>query len=149
MKTQKTLITLGLVAALTFIAGCGSKNESQTSDAAKDASTKADSVATEAGKAIEAAKPAAEQAVKDARVTTTAAASDASAKANALIDQAKSLMGESKYSEALNTLQQVSSLKLTPEQEKLVASLKDQIQKAMAAKATTDGAGAVGNLLKK
>jgi len=99
------------------------------------------------------AKPVAEEAVKEAKAAATTAANaavaDVTARANGLIEQAKTLISETKYSDALNVIQQLSSMKLTPEQEKIVASLKEQIQKAMAALPTGDGASAVGNLLKK
>ena len=90
------------------------------------------------GSAVEGVKSVADKAV-----------GEASAKFNSVMDQAKQLIGQNKYTEALNSLQQLSGLKLTAEQEKIVSDLKAQIQKLMAAKATTDGASAVGNLLKK
>jgi hypothetical protein len=144
MKNQKIIITLGVVAALTFIVGCDSKPANEVDNAAK----KTEGVATEVGKAVEGVKPAVEKAVTDAKNTATDAAAEASAKANSIIDQAKALVSQSKYTEALSALGNLSSLKLTDEQTKIVTSLKEQIQKAMAAKATTDATGAAGNLLK-
>lgn len=144
MKNQKTIISLGVAAALTFITGCDSSSKSQVDTTTKDAGKATESVATGVGKAVEGAKPAVEKAMTDAKNTATAAASEASAKAGTIIDQAKALVGQNKYTEALSSLQQLSSLKLTPEQEKIVASLKEQIQKAM----STNGAKAAGSLLK-
>ena len=153
MKPQKTIITLGVAAALSFIVGCDSKTTTQTETKADTATTaapkKTESLATEATKAVEAAKPAVEQAVKNTTATASATAAEAATKVNAIIEQAKTLLGQTKYTDALNTLQQLSSFTLTPEQDQLVSALKDQINKAMAAKATTDGAKAVGNLLPK
>jgi len=149
MKNQKLIITLGVVTALTFIVGCDSKPSTQADAAAKDTAKKTEGVATEVGKAVEGVKPAVEKAVTDAKNTATAAASEASAKANSIIDQAKALVSQSKYTEALSALGNLSGLKLTDEQTKIVTSLKEQIQKAMAAKATTDATGAAGNLLKQ
>jgi hypothetical protein len=147
MKTIKYLSILSLGVAASLLAGCEKKAPTTPPEGGGAATT------TEAGKLLDAAKPAAEEAVKEVKAAATTAAdnvtADATAKANALIDQAKTLLGQSKYAEALDVVQQLSSLKLTPEQEKLVASLKDQIQKAMAAKTTTDAAGAASSLLKK
>lgn len=144
MKTQNIILSLSLSLAVGLIAGCEKKPDQVTLP--EGSGNKA---TTEAGKLMDAAKPAAEQAVKQATDAANTVAADATAKANALIEQAKTLLGQSKYTEALNSLQQLSGIKLTAEQEKLVASLKEQVQKAMAAKATTDAAGAAGGLLPK
>jgi len=84
-----------------------------------------------------------------ATTAATAATAAGTSKAQEWIDKAKSLVAQTKYSEAASVLQQLSSLKLTDEQQKLVDTLKEQIQKALASKATGEGASAVGNLLKK
>lgn len=149
MKIQKNILTLAAVAALTFVVGCDSKPTTQGDTKPNEATKAAEGIATETGKAVEAAKPAVEKAVTDAKAAATTAASDATAKANTIIDQAKALIGQNKYSDALTSLGSLSGLKLTAEQEKIVAGLKEQIQKAMAAKATTDATGAAGNLLKQ
>lgn len=159
MKTYKLLFTIGTAAALTFITGCDNKPNTNTNtpDAPK---ADAKPAATAVSDAVEAAKPAVDKAVTDAKAAATtavadtkaaasAATADVTAKFNSVVDQAKSLLGQNKYTEALNSLQSLSGLKLTPEQEKIVTDLKAQIQKLMAAKATTDGANAVGNLLQK
>ena len=147
MKTQKLLITLAAAAALSFITGCQDSNK--PSDAPATKTNAAASVATEAAKVIEAAAPAAQKAIADTKAAVTTAANDTVAKANTIIDQAKALVSDKKYSEALNSLQSLSGFKLTPEQDKIVAGLKDQIQKAMAAVTGSDAATAVGNMLKK
>ena len=145
MKLEKIIYTLAAVLAL-GLAGC-SKQDSGTPTAADaqkatgsagDALQKAAATAqTEAAKLADSAKAAAEK-----------AAAEASSKAQALIDKAKSLAAGSKYQEALTTLQQLSSAKLTPEQQKLVDDLKAQIQKMMASsKTASDAAGAAGGLL--
>ena len=145
MKNQKIIITLGVIASLALLAGCDKSNETKANDAAKSISEKANAAGAEVGKAVEGVKPAVEKAVTDAKATADAAASAASAKVTSIIDQAKALVGQSKYSEATSALSQLAGLKLTPEQEKLVASLKEQIQKAMA----SAPAKAAGNLLKQ
>jgi hypothetical protein len=113
---------------------------------------------------VETPKAAAEQAPPTAAVTAaagvqtaatqavaTAAAAAASSAAGsqvqALIDKAKGLVTNQKYQDALSTVQQLYSLKLTPEQQTLVDGLKAQIQTAMAKSAASDAASAVGNVL--
>jgi hypothetical protein len=66
-----------------------------------------------------------------------------------LIDKAKSLIAGNRFSDAAGVLQQLSGQSLNAEQKTLVESLKEQIQKALAAKATENATGAAGNLLKK
>ncbi|HEU5070399.1 MAG TPA: hypothetical protein VFV96_08295 [Verrucomicrobiae bacterium] len=174
MKTTKTILALGTCCAVALLAGCEKKSETTgtstdqgtsaaqaTGDTMKKA---ADAVATEANQAVDAAKPMVEKTATEVKSAATAAVStvsaavqpatstasaDVNAKVNQLIDQAKTLLGQSKYSDALNTLQQVNNFKLSPEQQQLVTSLKEQIQKAMAAAGATNAAGAVGNLLNK
>ena len=148
MKLGNFTFTLTAAFAL-GLAGC-SKQDSGTptaadaqkaTSAAGDALQKASATAaTEAGKLAESAKSTAEK---------TAAA--ASTQAQGLIDKAKSLVAGSNYPEALSTLQQLTNVKLTPDQQKLVDDLKAQIQKAMGAssKTASGAAGAAGNLLKK
>jgi hypothetical protein len=146
MKTQSTLITLSLTMAILSLAGCGeqsSPNQSVSSD--RSTSTAAEPVTS----AIEAAKPAVEKAATEVKEAASTAVADATARANALIDQAKKLVSETKYADALKIVQQLADMKLTPEQEKLVASLKEQIQKATTALSSTNAAEALGNLLKR
>lgn len=83
-------------------------------------------------------------------VKQAAAAKDSAASGvQALIDKAKALVGEGKYEDASRSLQQLAGQTLTVEQQKLVDGLKEQIQKALASRATGEAATSVGNLLKK
>ena len=160
MKHKTLLLTLA--AALAFgLAGC-SKNETGTTatdDANKAANSAADAAAktaeaakveaaktdqatkAEAAKTAEAAKVEAAKADQAAKVEAAKAADNA--KAQELIDKAKNLVAEAKFSDASSVLQQLTGLSLTDEQTKLVAGLKEQIQKALAAKAAADAAGGI------
>ena len=58
-------------------------------------------------------------------------------------------MTDRKYKDALTVVQQLASVKLTPEQRTLVDRLKAQIQTALAKDATPDAASALGNVLSR
>jgi len=126
--------------------------------AADAAAQAASSAVSDAQKTIESPKAAGErtpptdaaaaaQAAKAAVPQTTAAPAAATNQAQALIDKAKGLVTNEKYQDALNVVQQLSSLKLTPEQQTLVDGLKSQIQTALAKVTATDAASALGNVL--
>jgi hypothetical protein len=128
--------------------------EATKAEAAKTAeATKAEAAKTAEAAKVEAAKTAeaakVEAAKADQAAKTEAAKAADNAKAQGLIDKAKNLVAEGKFSDASSTLQQLTGLSLTDVQQKLVDGLKDQIQKALAAKAAGDAAGAAGNLLKQ
>ena len=170
MKLEKISLTFAVVLAF-GLASC-SKNESATStaedankaaavakaevvtatDAAKaEAARTAEATRVEAAK-VEAAKVEAAR-VEAARVADAAKAEVAKAADNAktqgFIDKAKSLIAEGKLSDASTLLQQLAGLSLSSNQQKLVDALKEQIQKALVAKAAEKAAGSVGDLLKK
>jgi hypothetical protein len=109
----------------------------RVADVAKaEAAAAADAAKVEAAKAAEAAKAEAAKVANSARI-------------QGLIDNAKSLVAEGKYTEAASALQQLAGQVLTADQTTLVESMKQQIQKALAAQAAEKAAGSVGNLLKK
>jgi hypothetical protein len=125
------------------------------------------SAASDAQKAVDAQTPAAaptpppapattDQAVQaapaqtDATMATTAAAaapSAASTQVQGLVDKAKGLVTNQQYQEALTVVQQLSSMKLTPEQQTMVDGLKTQIQAALAKTAASDAASSLNNVL--
>lgn len=65
-----------------------------------------------------------------------------------ILDQAKGLVAEQKYSEALGSLKQLGELKLTPEHQKIVDDLKARIQKFTSNETVSNALNAAGNLLK-
>lgn len=134
--------------------------------AAKQAADQAAQAQAEADKAAQAAKMQAEkdaQALKDQAEATKQAAAKAAAdkqaqlittvsKVQGLIETAKKLSGENKWAEALKIVNDLAAQKLTPEQQTIVDSLKQQAQKqaeaAVAKKATDEAEKAIGGLLK-
>ena len=122
---------------------------------AADAQKALDAQKAEADKAAQAMKDqtaadklAAEKAAADKQAQLT----NAQATAQGIIDTAKSLAGQSKWAEVLQTLATLAGQSLTPTQQSVVDGLKTEAQKqaaAAAAKSATDqGASAVGDLLR-
>lgn len=127
MKSKFTLTSTALMAgAAVLLTACG--NNQSTPATKSETSAPANTAGTAAGeikKQVEEAKGAVESKAKEV-------AAQASSQAQGLIDQAKSLISQNKLSEAMTSLNQLGGLKLTPEQQKLVDQLKEQVQKALA-----------------
>ncbi len=151
MKTLQTLaLTVGI--ATVVLSGCGQKEsttetpkpvapaEQAGSSVIKQVNDTAATVAADTKKVVTEQTAAAKEAAANVTAAAQATASDATAKAQELIKQAQSLFTEKKYSEAMTSLQQLSTVKLTAEQQKLVDGLKTQIQAALAK-------SSVGNVL--
>ena len=70
-----------------------------------------------------------------------------------MIDQTRTLLANKNWSDALKNLADLSSLKLTPEQQSMVDSLKQQAQalaqNAATSKATDEATKSLGGLLNK
>jgi cysteinyl-tRNA synthetase len=145
MKTKTILFTCAAALAL-GLAGC-SKNEpiTPTANDANKAPEATNAVAEATNAVAEATNAVAEATNAVAEATNAVDTSNV----QALIDKAKSLVAETNFTEASSVLQQLAGQSLTDEQQKLVDSLKDQIQKALAAKAAGGAAGAAGDLLKQ
>jgi hypothetical protein len=121
-------------------------NEASKSVAA-EAQKSADAIKASAAQAQTTAAATAQQTVDAATLKANAAASDATNQVQALIEKAKGYVTDEKYKDALGVLQQLSSVKLTDEQQKLVDSLKEKVQTALASTAGSNAASALGNIL--
>ena len=131
---MKVIHLVAVIALAIGLAAC-SKQESET-----PAPTPAPSAAQPAG-------------MPKAAVPAAPAAADISAQVQGLINKVKDLIAQKDYAGALSALKELSAMKLTPEQQKLVDDLKAQVQKAMAGAAASDAqknaSDAVGGLLGK
>jgi hypothetical protein len=143
---NKTAETARIEAAKT--AEAAKAEEAKTSEAARaEAAKTSEAARAEAAKTTEAAKA---QAVRtaDAAKAEAVKAADTS-RTQGLIDKVRTLVAEGKFSDASSVVQQLSGQPLSAGQTKLVDGLKEEIQKALTAKAAENAAANVGNLLNK
>ncbi len=87
--------------------------------------------------------------VAPAAAATPLAPTAATDQAQGLIDKVKDLIAKKDYTGALNTLKELSSIQLTPDQQQMVDSLKAQVQKAMASGAASDLGNSATGLMGK
>ncbi len=166
MKTQR-FVGWTVLAAAAWLTGCGDSPDTSsytppatppppppmtapamTAPAMNAATEPAKPAAVEAAKATEAVQTV----VDDAAATAQNAAVDASAATQEtltnLVAEVKQLVTDGKHVEALQRVQSsLAGLQLTPEQQKMVDGLKQQIQDAMSKQGVDAAARAAGNLL--
>ena len=144
MKINFIVPGITLCAALAAVSGCG-KQESPPPAAETSKTTEA--VPSEATKAVDTSTTAAKQVTDQATTQATAQVNVGEQQAQGLIDRAKNLVADKKYQDALASLNQLATTKLTPDQQKLVDDLKAQIQAALGKTTAGDAASALGGAL--
>lgn len=138
MQTYRSIHALALAGLIGLATGCDKKTEPPPPPKAgeaglqKQVETAAGAVKETAEKGVAAATAAATQAVQ----AVSQPATDATAKAQSIIDSAKQLVSQGKWQELGQTLPKLQGLKLTPEQEKTLADLKAQLEKVVQAAAS-------------
>lgn len=147
MKTPNIIFSLTIAAMAVWASGCKEETKSAT-EQTQEAAGSANEAVTRTADAV---KETGAKVVQDVTDKAKELAAPASAKAQELIDSAKSLVGAGKFQEALDKLKEIDGEKLSLNQQTVVDALKAQIEKALGAtsKTATDAAGAAGNLLKK
>lgn len=152
--SKNHILTVIVATSLSFLApGCGKQEtettppatpaESTTGQAGSDLKDAAKAVQDQAKTAVSAVSQSANQAAADLQKQATAAG----AEADSMLAQAKSFVTDGKYQEALGTLKQVSNLKLTSEQQKVLQDLQKQVQAGLASLGATNAAQKLGGFL--
>lgn len=153
MNTRLFITAIITCAALAAVSGCKKEEpppgaqQADQQDTAPGAAAVVDAAKTTVKEAADQAATQVKTTAKELTDQATAQVKAAEDQAQGLINRAKSLVAENKYQEALNSLSQLTNLKLTAEQQKLVDGLKAQIQSALAKATATDPAAALGGAL--
>ena len=169
MKSNKVILSISALALAVWFSGCKQDSKpvekaaaetttesskgvtEKASDAVKNATAAVKETGAKVVEDVKAAGTAADAAVTDKAKELTA---PASAKAQELIDSAKSLINEGKFTDALAKLNATSGEAMSTNQVSMVDSLKAQISKATEATskavsdATASASGVVSNATK-
>jgi hypothetical protein len=153
-----------VLAVAAFTSGCGKTEESVPPPAAApapsapmaDTATAIDATTTavqQTGAELQNQAAAAGAAAESAVAKVQDQAPAITSNVQATLDDAKKLLAEGKWSEALVRLNQLATMKLTPEQQATLAQLKQQAQalaqQAAAGKVNEKAGKAIGDLLPK
>jgi F0F1-type ATP synthase membrane subunit b/b' len=165
MKTKIIGATLAAGLILAAFAGCGRKeatpsstseaskaNQSTATDvqqAAADAAKQVEAAASQVTQQVQQAATEAKTAVEQAKTEAAKQADAAVAQAQTLIEKAKTLVTEKQYPEAMNLVNQLTEMKLSPDQQKLVSDLKAQVQKLMSGSTVSNAVESAAGLLGK
>jgi len=170
MKKQHLIIPFSTIALCVWVVGCNQQSTSPSSDSEAKPGAASGSGVEKAKEAvnntIEAAQQTGEKVMADAKAAGSNAIESVNAKAGQftdaantegqkLIDSAKSLISDGKFSEALATLEQTTGLSLTEAQKETVDKLKQQVEDALSkfSNSTTEASeaakNAINNLMKK
>ena len=134
MKINYIATSLALGALLALTGGCSKADEQKAASEAKQVMEKTSNTVNKAETVAKEVKDKAESAIQ----------STTGGDAQGLITKAQSLVADKQYQPALDTLQKLSSFKLTDAQQKVVDDLKAQIQKLMAANPAAAANGLLG-----
>jgi hypothetical protein len=168
---MKTLATLAITTTLLALAsGCSKQDQDQApavsaprpsatavTEDAKNAAGAVQEQAAGVQKSVTGAIAEVKDQAAAVKDTAAQAASDAqtalTSKAQSMLESAQKLIAEKNWTAALKTLGDLGGLKLSPEQQATLASLKEQAQKlaqeAASSKVANQAEKAVGDLLKK
>jgi hypothetical protein len=102
-----------------------------------------------AQKQVAEAQAALDKAAAAAQKTAETGAASSQDQVKALFEKIKGLVAEKKYAEAVVSLNEVSQMKLTTEQQGWVEQMKTQVQKGMASQVLPDAAKTLDGFLNK
>lgn len=169
MKIARLRHGVSIAAIILIAAGCGKTEDAESMNPAKGDSTTPPAPQSETAAKVEsnlAGTGADQEEVKqqvqsvaiEAKETLAATTEEVAAQAQtlseqaqtqttALIEKAKTLIGEEQYQKAIASLGQLTNAKLTPEQQQIVADLKAKAEKMLTEATQAEGEKALGNLL--
>jgi hypothetical protein len=131
MKRMKALAVAGFVSA--WVVGCGPKEAptpaAPTPTPPASTSAPAPAAVTAVKQTVDATVAEVKKVADSTEQAVQKAVDETAVKAQALIDGARAMVSEKKYSDALGAMEKLASLKLNPEQQTLVQGLKQEVTK--------------------